>query len=326
MQRVLITGGTGFLGAALARAYLRQGVPVRLMGRDFARVGNVQGASAEFCKADLRDRDAVVAACAGCDLIVHAGALSSPWGARRDFEATNVLGTEHVLAGARQYRVARLIHISSPSVVFTGDDAIELPDDAPYPETFLSDYAATKKLAEDAVNAMFRAGIVSGLILRPKAIFGPGDTSLLPRLIAAAKSGRLPIIGDGENRVALTYVDNVVEAILRAAEAPEAALGKTFTITGSEAPKLWEVIAQVLEALDVPWKPRQVSLQKALFAARVMEQAARLTGREPLLTRYTVSLLARTQTYNTTPARTLLGYTQPISVNDGIARTIEALK
>lgn len=310
----------------MARAYLRAGIPVRLMGRDFSRVGALLGAGAAPCKADLRDRDAVVAACAGCDLVVHAGALSSPWGARRDFEAINVQGTEHVLAGVRQYRIPRLIHISSPSVVFNGDDVIDLTDDAPYPERFLSDYAATKKQAEDVVNAAFQRGDVTGLILRPKAIFGPGDTSLLPRLIAAAKSGRLPIIGDGQNRVALTYVDNVVEAILRAAEAPDAALGKTFTIDGSEAPLLWEVIGQVLEALHIPWKPRRISLQTALLAAGVMEQVARLTGREPRLTRYTVALLARTQTYNTSPARELLGYVPPISLNEGIARTVEALK
>jgi 2-alkyl-3-oxoalkanoate reductase len=326
VQRALITGGTGFLGAALARTCLREGIPVRLMGRDFSQVGALLAAGAEPCKADLRDRDAVVAACAGCGLIVHAGALSAPWGARRDFEEINFGGTENVLAGARQYRVGRLIHISSPAVVFTGEDAIGLTDNAPYPTRFLSDYARTKKEAEDAVNAAFRIGAVAGLILRPKAIFGPGDTSLLPRLVTAARAGRLPIIGDGENRVALTYIDNVVEAIRRAMDAPESALGQTFTIDGGEAPKLWEVIGRVLEALEIPWKPRRISLNGALAAAGLMEGVARLTGREPRLTRYTVSLLARTQTYDTRAARELLSYVPPVSLDEGIARTIEALK
>src|SRR5690606_28669858 len=102
---------------------------------------------------------------------------------------------------------------------------------------------------EDIVNLAHRNGLPS-VILRPKAIFGPGDTTLLPRLVEAARQGRLPQIGDGRNLVDLTYVENVVHALLLALES-DAALGKTYTITNNEHVSLWEVIRTVLAELGL---------------------------------------------------------------------------
>ncbi len=325
-RTVLITGGTGFIGSALARVALERGWSVHLLGRDFSRVESLLAAGAHAISCDLRDKTGVTAACAGQDTVFHVGALSAPWGDPSEFYATNVGGTENILAACRAHKIPQLIHVSSPSVVFTGRDQHNLPDDAPYPKRFASVYSETKKLAEDQVNAAFAEGSgLSGVILRPKAVFGPGDTSLLPRLISAARAGRLPRIGDGKNVVELTYIDNVVAALLCAADAPKVALGRTFTITNHEAVPLWEVIAQVLAGLKIPWQPRTIPLPLALLAAGLMERKAERTGTEPLLTRYTVQLLARTQTYDTEPARTLLGYTPHVTLSEGIARTIQAL-
>ncbi|WP_395090827.1 NAD-dependent epimerase/dehydratase family protein [Armatimonas sp.] len=325
-RAVLITGGTGFIGSALARVALERGWSVHLLGRDFSRAESLLAAGARAISCDLRSRDGVVAACEGVDMVFHIGAFSAPWGDSVEFHATNVGGTENILAACRVHKIAHLVHVSSPSVVFTGCDQWQLPDDAPYPKRFASVYSQTKKLAEDRVNAAFAEGSgLSGVILRPKAVFGPGDTSLLPRLIAAARAGRLPRIGEGKNLVELTYIDNAVAALLCAADAPKAALGKTFTITNHEVVPLWEVIAQVLAGLKIPWQPRTIPLPLALLAASLMERKAERTGKEPLLTRYTVQLLARTQTYDTQPARKLLGYMPQLTLSEGIARTIQAL-
>ena len=325
MPAALITGGTGFLGGALARACLERGYEVRLMGRDFLKAGPLLAAGAQAARTDLRDRDGVIGACEGRDVVFHAGALSAPWGDPAEFFEANVAGTENVLEGCRRHGVGRLVHVSSPSVVFDGSDQSDLTDDAPYPVRFASEYSRTKKLAEDRVNAAFRDG-AAGIILRPKAVFGPGDTSLLPRLIAAARAGRLPLIGDGRNRVELTYVDNVVQALLLAAEAPDAALGGTYTVTNQEPVRLWDVIADVLGALKIPWKPRRLPVSAALAIAAAMEAQAAVTGREPLLTRYSVRILARTQTYDSARARGLLGYRPQISLSEGLSRTIAALR
>jgi 2-alkyl-3-oxoalkanoate reductase len=317
-MKILITGGTGFVGAHTAALLLRQGHSLRLLGRDFARVQQQLATGAEPLRADLRDRQAVMAACAGCDAVIHAGALSAPWGRQADFLATNVGGTAAVVAGCQRHSVGRLVFISSPAVLFSGRDMVEATDDLPYPKIFSSAYALSKMLAEREVRA---ARDLPAVILRPKAVFGPGDSALLPRLISAAQAGRLPQIGDGENLVDLTYVENVAHAIGLALGA-EAAVGGSYTITNGEHVRLWELIRSVLHRLGISTELRQVSVRGALAAATLMELRAALTGREPLLTRYTVGILARTQTYDISAARRDLGYAPLISVAEGVERTL----
>jgi nucleoside-diphosphate-sugar epimerase len=257
------------------------------------------------------------------DAVFHVGALSSPWGRRSDFFEINEGGTANVLAGCQHHRVQRLIYVSSPSVVFDGRDHHNLGESAPYPRRFASIYSLTKKLGEDLVNQAAAGGLAT-VILRPKAIFGPGDTSLLPRLIAAARRGRLPQIGNGSNLVDLTYVDNVVHALLLALDAP-AAVGRTYTITNGEHVPLWQVIRMVLRHLKLPTRLRRIPLRVALLGAAFMEARAAIYGGEPLLTRYSAAILARTQTYNISAAQRDLAYAPQISVAQGITRTLAAL-
>lgn len=320
-MNILVTGGTGFLGARVARRLLTDGHRVTLLGRNFSNVQPLLASGAIPLQIDLANASAVSAAFAGMDAVCHAGALSAPWGKRADFFSANVNGTRAVVEGCRAHGVQRLVYISSPSVVFSGRDVIQADESAPYPPRFTSTYALTKKLGEDLVNA---APDVPAVILRPKAIFGPGDGSLLPRLIAAARQGRLPQIGSGRNQVDLTYVDNVVSAILLAFDSP-AAVGRTYTITNGESVPLWQVIRQVLERLGLSTRLRTVSLPLALAAARLMEWRAALTGSEPLLTRYSVLILARNQTYDISAARRDLGYQPGVSIAAGIEHTLAAL-
>lgn len=320
-MRVLVTGGTGFIGRHVGATLLRRGHAVRLMGRDLARAAALQAAGAELVYADLRDGAAVVAACEGVDAICHAGALSAPWGRRADFLAVNLGGTANVLAGCRRHGVGRLVAISSPAVVFAGRDVVAAAENTPYPRRFSSHYALSKKLAEELVRG---APDVPAVILRPKAVFGPGDEALLPRLVAAARAGRLPRIGHGRNLVDLTYVDNVVHAV-ELTLTTERALGHTYTITNGEHVPLWELLRSVLERLGVPARLRPLPLGLMLVVAGLMEARAAVTGREPLLTRYTVAILARTQTYDISAARRDLGYAPLVSVTEGVERTLAAL-
>ncbi len=324
-METLVTGGTGFLGRHLARRLLAQGHGVRLLGRNFAGVQDLIAAGATPIAADLRDAKAVITACKGAAVVFHAGALSEPWGKRRDFFAVNVAGTQAVVAGCKMYGVQRLVYVSSPSVVFDGTDQIDAPENVAYPRRFASDYSLTKKLGEDLVNATWREGKIETVILRPKAIFGPGDRALLPRLITAAQQRRLPLIGDGRNCVDLTYVDNVAHALCLAATAP-AANGHTYTITNAAHPRLWEVIGDALAALDLPPIRRRIPLGAALALAGALEAGAQISGKEPTLTRYTVAILARTQTYTIQAAQRDLGYAPVVALADGIARTLAAMQ
>ncbi len=321
---ILVTGGTGFLGRHLVRALLNDGHIVRLTGRNMDDEG-VQALlrdGAVPVRTDLRDRVATSESCKGAEVVFHVGALSAPWGKRSEFFATNVGGTRSIVEGCLKHGAKRLIYVSSPSVLFDGHDHINLPNDAPYPKSFTSVYSLTKKLGEDAVNAA--SGRVETVILRPKAMFGPGDVALLPRLITAARRGRLPQIGDGRNRVDLTYVDNVVHA-LRLSMHSSKAVGKTYTITNDEHPALWQVIRHTLKRLGLPTKLRSIPIPVALAMAGAMEALAAVTGREPTLTRYSAAILARTQTYDISAAKRDLGYTPVVPFAEGMERTLDDL-
>jgi nucleoside-diphosphate-sugar epimerase len=325
-MNILVTGGTGFLGQHLASELLAQGHNVRLLGRNFAS-GGVKRLIADGAipiDADLRNSQAVQAACAGIEAVCHAGALSAPWGKRVDFYDINVGGTEAVIAGCLAHDVRRLVYISSPSVVFDGHDQRLVTERIPYPRRFTSVYSWTKKLGEDRVHLAAAQGLQT-VILRPKAIFGPGDQSLLPRLIDAARQKRLPQIGDGRNLVDLTYVENVAYAIVLALNS-SSAIGNTCTITNDEHVPLWDVIRLVLHRLKLSTDLRHISLPVALAAASLMEARAALNSKEPLLTRYSAAILARTQTYDISAAKRDLGYAPRVSVAEGTERTLAELE
>lgn len=323
-MEILVTGGTGFVGAHLVRALLLRGHGVHLMGRDFSGVQDLLQAGAKAVQVDLRWGAEVIRACQGVEVVCHVGALSAPWGKREDFFAINVDGTTSVIEGCLIHGVRRLVHVSSPAVVFDGNDQRLVSEDLPYPEHPTSLYALTKKLAEEAVLAV--RDKLEVIILRPKAIYGPGDRALLPRLISAARVRRLPQIGDGQNQVDLTHVADVVQALVLAIERPMPdTVFPVYTITGGEHLLLWEVIRRVLRQLGLSDRLPTVPLPIALTMAGMMEKISLFTGREPRLTRYSTLILARNQTYTIERAKQDLGYEAGVKLEEGLEETVRAM-
>jgi 2-alkyl-3-oxoalkanoate reductase len=321
LRRVLVTGASGFLGSHLVSALLRDGVTICAQGRDESRLRFA--AAVQTVRAPLSDLASLTAAARDCDAIVHAAALSAPWGARADFEEANVRGTANVIAAARAAGVRRLVHISSPTVLFDGCDQRLLTDAAPYPTHAINEYAQTKRVAEQLVRDA--SASMETVILRPKAIYGPGDRALVPRLLAAARRNRLPQIGDGANEVDVTHVDDVVRAVL-CALTTQHGMGESFLITGGQHVPLWEMIRAVITGVGLRAPSRTISVGAAVAIARALEAVSAVTRREPMLTRYSVLALARTQTFDISRAQRMLGYAPEVGINAGLAGTIDALR
>jgi nucleoside-diphosphate-sugar epimerase len=319
----LVTGGTGFLGSHLVTALHARGDDVVAMGRDPARCAALERQGVETIQCDLSDKANVDLGFAGAEVVFHVAALSAPWGTYREFHAANVTATQNVVDAALRNGVRRLVLVSSPSVTLDGADQVETDETKAYPRKFLSAYQLTKKLAEDIANDA--GGQIEVVILRPKAIFGPGDRALLPRLVAAARSGHLRQIGDGANLVDVTYVGNVVDALRLAANAPKAP-GHTYIITNGEHIPLWPLLRRVLAAAGCDPHLRSAPWPIAYGVATLMEWKARCTHVEPPLTRYSVTLLGKTQTYSIAAARRDLGYAPLISVDDAIEITLPWLR
>jgi len=323
---VLVTGATGFLGGYVVRRLLKKGLAVRAMGRNAEKGLELAALGAHFVPVDLRDRPAVVEACRGVRAVVHAGALSSAWGKYRDFYDINVGGTENILAGCREHGVRRLVYISSPSVMSVHAPQENLNESHPLPGEYVSMYSETKALAEGKVRAAQSAALAT-VILRPKAIYGPGDTSVFPRILETVSKGRMPIVDGGQVRTNITHVTDVVQAVELALE-KEAAIGKIYLVTGDEDVRIMDVVAVICERLGCPPPGRQLSSAKAMKFGKIMEEIFRavpLLG-EPPLTRYKVSIISFTQTYDISAIKNDLGYRPRVKWRDGVDAFLNDLK
>jgi nucleoside-diphosphate-sugar epimerase len=320
--RIAVTGATGFLGGRVVAEALARGHEVVALGRDVSRGAALAKSGARFYRCDLADAATMRRRFEGADAVVHSAALSSPWGTRKAFEAANVVGTRNVVQAADRSGVRRLVHVSTPSIYFEFTDRLGIREDDPLPKP-VNEYARTKLLAETEA-AAFGGEL---FVLRPRGIFGPGDTTILPRLLAAARKGGLPLLRGGNALVDLTYVDVVADAVIRAVEAPAEARG-TYNVTNGKPVAVKWLVERVTSCLGVKflWKPAPVSL--TIAAARGLELAARIDPRkpEPRVTAYGVGLLAYSQTLDISAARDRLGWTPGIPIDEALDRTILALR
>jgi nucleoside-diphosphate-sugar epimerase len=316
--KILVTGATGFLGKQLAFRLRDLGYNVTALGRNIEIGRELVANNIQFITRDLRDREGIITACNGQDYIFHCGALSAPWGKERDFHDINVLGTKYIIEGCQIHHVQRLIYVSTSAVYFDYRDRLNIPETTPLPPP-VNAYAKSKQLAELEIIKAHQSGLPV-ISIRPRGIFGAGDTAILPRLMRANQRIGIPLIDNGKATIDITYIDNVIDALLLCQQAPVHLLGRVFNITNDEPITVGDLLAKLFIKLDEPCHLRPISRPTANRIAILLESIANtlLWGREPILTRYTVGLLAYSQTLDITPAKTELGYQPRVSIDDGL--------
>ena len=319
-MKALVTGGGGFLGQAIVHALLKRGAQVRSFSRQ--AYAGLAALGVEQLTGDLADPAALGAAVAGSEVVFHAAARPGIWGAYEDYHRTNVTGTQNVIDACRRQGVRRLVYTSSPSVVFDGRDMEGVDESVPYPDRYEAHYPSTKALAEQRVRAANDAQLAT-VSLRPHLIWGPGDSHLLPRLVARARTGQLARIGTRANLIDTVYVDNAADAHLLAADrlAPGSPIaGRVYFISQGEPVPMWEMVGRLLEAAGAPPVTRSVPVWLALALAWGFEAAHLLTAnaREPRLTRFLVRELSTAHWFDISAARRDLGYAPAISIAQGL--------
>lgn len=318
---ILVTGGGGFIGRAIVRALLDRGEAVRVFCRGDYQELRAWGV--DLHRGDLSDSDAVSLAAQGCGGVFHVAARFDLWGRYEDFFATNTLGTRHVIHACRTHGIRKLVYTSTPSVVHGGDAVDGVDESVPYPTHFEAHYPATKALAEQEVLAA-NGPELSTVAIRPHLVWGPGDTSALPRLVDRAKAGRLRLVGKPQ-RIDTTYIDNAVAAHLAAYDrlAPDSPVaGHAYFITQDEPLEAPKFVNDMLHVAGLPPVTRTVPRGVARAAAAVTEgvyKALRIQS-EPPLTRFMVSQLSTAHWYDISAARRDLGYEPAVSYAEGMQR------
>ncbi len=319
-----MTGGTGFLGRRIVERLLSQGRAVSVAGRTPAP--DLEARGVRFMRAPLEDPGALGEACAGMDTVFHVAARVGVWGRYSDFFRANVLGTRAVVAGCRTHGVRRLVHTSTPSVVYNGLDLAGADESLPLTTRCPSPYPLTKAAAEAEVLAAHTPELGT-VALRPHLIWGPGDPHLVPRILSRAREGRLRIVGEGRIRVDMVHVENAADAHIAAESAlcspGSPAGGRAYFITNGEPVLMWDWINELLAALGEPRVTKRISAGAASLLGAACEAAWRvlpLRG-EPPMTRFIASELARDHWFDISAARRDLGYAPRM----GMARGMEGL-
>jgi sterol-4alpha-carboxylate 3-dehydrogenase (decarboxylating) len=330
----LVTGGCGFLGAAIARGFQARGDEVIVL--DVAEECPIDGV--EYRRVDITDRAAVIEACKGADTVVHnASIVHTKWNKVDFVWGVNLGGTENMLEAAKANGIERFIYISSGSVVYEGKDIENGDESLPYASTSQAPYADSKIEAEKIVLANNGEGGLATCALRPHVVFGPGDQRFLPALLKNAKAGRLRAqIGRGVWLSDYTYVTNMVDAVLLADEAlakdglDSIAAGSAYFITNGEPMPFWDFVRKVAARLGFP--PIKYTVPKSLMwgIAAIKEGIDTLKGgtlnAEDGLTRFAIRYMCTHHYFSIEKARRELGYNPSVTVDEGIELTCKHLE
>ena len=313
--RVLITGVSGFVGGALG-AHLRGlgGYHVTGVSRGAAREGAVD----QYRSWDLTRP--LPADLGRFDAIVHAAALSAPWGRPEAFRAANVEATRNMLAFARAAGCTRFVFVSSSSIYYRHGDQLGITEDTPFPAAPINLYAATKREGE----ALVREAGLPAVILRPRAVFGPGDTVLFPRILRAARKGVLPRMrrADGTSPQGdLIYIDNLSHYIERAIATP---CEGAYNLTNNEPVDLFAFLRDVVQRLGLRPAERPIPVGVAFALAGLFEAGSRWLGgyREPPITRFGVEVMAHSKTFDVRRAVAAFG-PPPVPLVEGVERFVQ---
>ena len=329
-MKILVTGGGGFLGKALCRGLVERGHEVSSFQRSHTPELDALGVRQQ--RGDLADADAVRAAAAGADAIVHNAAKAGAWGNYDSYYTANVVGTRNVLEACHAHGIGKLVYTSTPSVTHRKTHPVEggTADTVPYGEGFKAPYAETKTLAERAVLAANGPDLAT-IALRPRLIWGPGDQQILPRLVERAKAGRLRFVGGGYNLIDTTYIDNAAQAHFDAFErlAPGAACaGKAYFISNGEPRPTRDIVNALLAAAGAPQVQGSIPFGAAYAIGAVCETLwplLRLQG-EPPMTRFLAEQLSTTHWYSMLPATQDFGYQPRVTIAEGLERLRASLQ
>ena len=319
-MKILVTGGTGFTGSALSFRLLEEGHDVRILDyQEGIRDGALREAGAEIHYGSVTDLEEVREAVSGCDFVFHVAAAFRELDRPESFyRQVNVGGTRNVMRAAREERVEKVVYCSTQGVHGHIDDP---PGDESSPIEPEDHYQQTKYEGEDVVREFIDAGM-NATILRPTAIYGPGDPERFFMIYRFVERGWFPMFGDGETHYHPVYIDNLVDAFLLTLD-PEKGRGETYLIGDEEYVPIERLVRQVADAMETNVRIVHLPFLPLLFAAHACEKICDLVGVTPPLFPRRADWYRQERAFQIEKARHELGYEPRVGLAEGLRRTAE---
>lgn len=314
-MRIFITGASGFVGGAATRKFVAAGHDVPAMSRSEKSDAAIRALGATPVRCDLEDINA--AHVGDCEAVLHCAAFVEQWGPIEAWKRFNIDGTAAVLKAAKEAGAKRFIHISTESVLWRGqhlrdvDETYPLALASPYP------YSWTKARAELLVREAATLEFTT-IILRPRFIWGQGDTTLLPVIEAMAKAGKFMWIDHGRARTSTTHIANLTHAIELALT--RGRTGQAYFVLDDGLTTMKEIISGLAATRGIALPETSVPAWIADFIGAASEGAWRLFGLkgEPPLTRFGAMIMSRECVLSDAKARADLSYAPVISAAEGL--------
>ena len=321
-MKAFVTGAGGFLGGAISQFLLNRGDTVRGIARSNYPI--MENLGVEMIQGDISDDSILEEAVKDCDIVFHVAAKAGVWGPFDEYYQSNVVGTKNVIKACQSAGINKLVYTSSPSVAFSGEDERGVDESHPYPKSYLCHYPKTKAEAEKLILAANSPELTT-CSLRPHLIWGPGDNHLVPRLVARARAKKLKIVGDGQNLVDSTYIENAVHAHILAADhlSPNSkCAGNAYYITNDEPLPMKDIINKIISAADLGPVKKHVPAGAAYYIGGLFEMVytALQNEDEPILTRFVAKQLAKEHWYDIGAAKRDFDYKPIVSIDEGIEK------
>jgi nucleoside-diphosphate-sugar epimerase len=318
MPTAFVTGGSGFVGGALIRRLVRDGWTVRALARSDSSEAAVRDAGAEPVRGDVSDVAAMRAGADGAEVTFHAAAKVEDWGRPEDYEQVTVQGTRNALQASRDAGVRRFVHVGTEAALMAGQPLVNVNEDAPLRPDSPAPYPWSKAKAEQAVRDANGDGFET-VVIRPRFVWGKGDTVLLPRIVQMVKSGKFAWIGGGGQLTATAHIENVTEGLVLGAT--KAAPGGVYFVTDGDPVGFREFVSELVRTQGVEPPTRSVPAGVAgavAVAGETIWKTFRLGGAPPL-TRFTVWVSSQECTIDISRARSELGYAPVKTREEGLA-------
>ena len=321
-MKVLITGATGFLGKYIVEELKNNGYQVVAFGRNEKIGKTLIDSNVEFFKGDIENKEDLLRAFQGCGAVIHAAALSTVWGKWNNFYKVNVLGTRNIVEICEKQGL-KLVFVSSPSIYAGAKDQLDVKENEAPKDNNLNFYIKSKIMAENII----KNSKLNYMIIRPRGLFGIGDTSIIPRLLDLNKKMGIPLFADGKQKVDVTCVENVAYA-LRLALENERYSRQTYNITNDEPIEFKEILTLFFNEMGTEGKYLKWNYRPILTLVSILEKIYKLFGieKEPPLTKYTLYLMRYSQTLNIDKAKKELGYYPQISVLEGVKKYVKHIR
>ncbi|MFW6182052.1 MAG: NAD-dependent epimerase/dehydratase family protein [Spirochaetota bacterium] len=317
---VAVTGANGFVGAAVLKHLAARGRPVRGIMRSTGDPRRLEGSGLEVVHTDLGDERSLARALAGCGRVVHCAARSLDWGPARAFRETNVEGTRRLVAAAGRTGVERLVHISTANVAGYGRRRLS-EDGAGSRPRF--PYSRSKLESERAARLECSRSGLDLVILRPSAVYGPGDWKWTYEMVRRLEVSAWPLVNGGKAVLTPVYIDNLTRAVELALEAEEVN-GRAYNITDGVTVSWLEFCEKIAGALGVPLRVKSYPLLIAYPVGLLSEAAGTVLNpvQGPRLTRYRIIRSCRDFHYTDERARRELGYRPDPDLDRHLAETV----